>query len=234
MSRHTPVEILEVIAADLATLCEEVVFVGGAIVALLITDSAAPPVSSTKDIDIVVSVTTNFEYNQELGGRLRKLGFKEDSSEEAPLCRWLRTDGLKLDVMPTNPGILGFSNQWFPLTFETAVVTRLPSGREIRVATAPCFLGTKLVAFDSRGGGDYQASKDIEDLLAVIHGRSSIVQEVSLEREDLKSFLVERIRHHLDQEDFTTSIDGHLPGENQGSVLSRLCQICAIELLPAS
>ena len=62
---------IEVPAVHLSNLCEEVVFVGGAIVALLITDPAAPRVSSTKDVDLVVSVTTNFEYSEILGGRLR-------------------------------------------------------------------------------------------------------------------------------------------------------------------
>ena len=115
MNRRIPIEMLEAAAADLAPLCEDIVFVGGAVVCLLITDPGAPPVSSTKDIDVVVSVTTNYEYSEGFGGRLRQLGFGEDSSEGAPLCRWCRKDGVTLDVMPTDPKILGFSNQWFPL-----------------------------------------------------------------------------------------------------------------------
>ena len=136
MNRRIPIEMLEAAAADLAPLCEDIVFVGGAVVCLLITDPGAPPVSSTKDIDVVVSVTTNYEYSEGFGGRLRQLGFGEDSSEGAPLCRWCRKDGVTLDVMPTDPKILGFSNQWFPLAFETATRHLLPSGREIRVVTA--------------------------------------------------------------------------------------------------
>lgn len=46
MSTQTPIEMIELAAADLASLCDEVVFVGGAIVALLITDPAAPPVTT--------------------------------------------------------------------------------------------------------------------------------------------------------------------------------------------
>ena len=133
MNRRIPIEMLEAAAADLAPLCEDIVFVGGAVVCLLITDPGAPPVSSTKDIDVVVSVTTNYEYSEGFGGRLRQLGFGEDSSEGAPLCRWCRKDGVTLDVMPTDPKILGFSNQWFPLAFETATRHLLPSGRELRV-----------------------------------------------------------------------------------------------------
>ncbi len=203
-------------------------FVGGAVVCLLITDPGAPPVSSTKDVVVVVSVTTNYEYSEGLGGRLRQLGFSEDSSEGAPLCRWCRKDGVSLDVMPTDPKILGFSNQWFPLAFETATRHRLPSGREIRVATAPCFLGTKLEAFNSRGHGDYHGSKDIEDLLAVIHGRGSIVGESETAPGDLRNYLSINIRRHLEREAFTESIEGHLPGEDRKQVLKRLRRIASL------
>lgn len=112
MSTRTPIELIEIVAGDLGAMCDDVVFVGGAIVGLLITDPAAPPISATKDVDIIVSVTSNYAYSQQLGERLRRLGFSEDSEEGAPLCRWRRRDGIKLDVMPTDPGILGFSNRW--------------------------------------------------------------------------------------------------------------------------
>jgi hypothetical protein len=178
MSKQTPVEMLEVVASALDDLCDEIVFVGGTIVALLITDPAAPPVSSTKDIDLVVSVTTRYEYSENLGGRLRQLKFSEDSDQDAPVYRW-RRNGMKIDVMPTSPDILGFSNRWFPLAFASSVRVPLPSGREVRIPTAPCFLGTKLEAFHSRGNRDFLSSKDIEDFLAVVHGRDALVQEVA-------------------------------------------------------
>ena len=97
----------------------------------LITDRAAPPPSATKDVDVIVTVSTNFEDTQGIGARLRDLGFSEDSSEDAPLCRWRRRDGALLDVMPTDPAILGFSNRWFPLAFDTGVFVQLPSGRSM-------------------------------------------------------------------------------------------------------
>lgn len=87
----------------------------------------------------------------------------------------------RLDVMATDPRILGFVNQWFSLAFDTATRVRLSSGREIRVITAPCFLGTKLEAFKSRGGGDYQGSKDIDsparcDPRPGVHRRGGLIR----------------------------------------------------------
>lgn len=133
MKRQTPIELVELVAHDLESLCDEVVFVGGAIVELLITDPAAPPVSATKDVDLIVSVASRHAYSQELGERLRALGFAEDMDEDAPLCRWRHRDGLKIDVMPTDDRILGFSNRWFPLAFSTATRHRLSGGIVIRV-----------------------------------------------------------------------------------------------------
>lgn len=55
-------------------------------------------------------------------------------------------------------------------TIEYAQLIRLPSGKHIRMVSAPYFLITKLEAFDGRGGGDYLLSHDIEDIIAVLDG----------------------------------------------------------------
>lgn len=166
----------------------------------------------------------------ELAARLRTLGFTEDSEEGAPICRFgRRHGGIKLDVMPTDPSILGFSNRWFPLAFQTAEAHRLPGGREIKAATAPCFLGTKLEAFMSRGEGDFLASKDIEDLVAVVHGRESIVTEVGRAEQELRLYLAEKARILLRDQAFLGSVEGHLPGEDPALLADRLRRIAAVD-----
>src|SRR6267154_4464090 len=101
--------------ADAATLLEpilgELVFVGGCATALLITDNAAADVRPTFDVDAIAEITSYAAY-AEFSDRLRALGFREDASEGAPLCRW-RNAAVILDVMPLNPEILGFSNRWY-------------------------------------------------------------------------------------------------------------------------
>jgi hypothetical protein len=42
---------------------------------------------------------------------LRAKGFANDTSKGAPICRWIFND-IKVDVMPTDSEILGFSNKW--------------------------------------------------------------------------------------------------------------------------
>lgn len=108
---RTNLAMIELVARRLGELRKEVVFVGGASTALLITDPAAPDVRATTDVDVIVEVASTFDYYR-LADKLRFLGFAEDTGEEAPMCRW-RIDGIAVDVMPTDEGILGFSNRWY-------------------------------------------------------------------------------------------------------------------------
>ena len=62
-----------------------------------------------------------------LGERLRTLGFSEDASEGAPVCRRVQRNAV-LDVMPLDEKILGFSNQWYRAAMDSAVRQDLKAG----------------------------------------------------------------------------------------------------------
>src|SRR5215471_1053984 len=97
-------------AADaLRPLLPELVFVGGCLTGILITDEAAGEPRGTIDVDAIAEITSYAQY-AEFGDRLRSLGFNEDTSEGAPVCRWIQR-GMILDVMPLDERILGFSNR---------------------------------------------------------------------------------------------------------------------------
>ena len=169
-------ELLELAAERLRQLLPEIVFVGGCATGLLIDDPAAAPVRGTYDVDVIAEIGSYAEYTV-FSERLRALGFKEDSREGAPLCRWIH-GALTLDVMPLDSQVLGFSNRWYPDALRTAGNVQLRSGLIIRAINAPYFLGTKLEAFHGRGKRDYLASHDLEDFIAVVDGRSSLIPEV--------------------------------------------------------
>lgn len=48
------------------------------------------------------------DFEKMLSGR----GFFHDFSEGAPMCRW-QCNGITVDLMATESGILGFGNQWY-------------------------------------------------------------------------------------------------------------------------
>jgi hypothetical protein len=56
------------------------------------------------------------------------------------------------------------------------------------------FLATKLEAFLGRGNEDYSGSHDLEDLIAVIDGRTEIVNEVRSASSEVRSFIASEMR----------------------------------------
>ena len=194
---------------QLAELADEMVFLGGCATGLLITDKAAPPIRQTIDVDTIVQVSSRAEYYQ-LSDALREKGFVEDTSDDAPLCRW-RGDAVILDVMPTDPDILGFANRWYVSAMEHAENVTLPSGQTIKMVSAPYFLMTKLEAFDGRGEGDYQMSHDIEDIVAVLDGRVEVIKDVQCADEKLRNELSQRFFELGNDDRFMQSIPGHMP-----------------------
>ncbi|MBW1711187.1 MAG: hypothetical protein JRJ73_15130 [Deltaproteobacteria bacterium] len=209
MQNNPNLEILETTVHRLGSLADKMVFLGGCATGLLLTDPAAPPIRVTQDVDVIVEVASLVDYHR-LAKRLRERGFAEDFSYDAPICRW-KTEGAILDVMPTDPQILSFGNQWFAPAFAAAENFALPSGIRIRLLPAPYFLATKLEAFDYRGNGDYLLSRDMEDIVMVLDGRPEIVSEVKMAESGLKNYLAKRFFELLRDRYFIDALPGHLP-----------------------
>jgi len=208
--RQNPnLEILMLAVDQLGELADEMVFVGGCATGLLITDAAAPPIRVTRDVDAIVQVVSKADYYQ-LSEKLRAQGFKEDVSEDAPICRWV-TDQIMLDVMPTDSQILNFGNKWYAPAAANAEIVQLPSGKKIHMVSAPYFLITKLEAYDGRGGGDYMISHDIEDIIAVLDGRREIVDEIKQENVTLRREVADRFYNLLKDSSFVNAVSGHMP-----------------------
>lgn len=211
------VAMMELVAERLGEhLRDELVFVGGAVAGLLITDPAQPSIRPTEDVDLIVQAAAKADYHR-VENRLRRRGFVNDFGADAPICRW-RIGATVVDLMPTQTAILGFSNRWYPLAFETADETRLPSGTSIRLLTAPAFLATKLEAFGGRGKGDFLFSHDLGDIISIIDGRETLVGECRDAPDELRAYLREWMGRLLSTRAFREALPGHLPGDsaNQG------------------
>ena len=219
---------LEKVADLLEPLIEDIVFIGGCATGLMITDPAAPSIRVTLDVDVLTEVSSIRNYHL-VSEQLRSLGFSEDLRPGAPICRWTVED-IVLDIMPTNPEILGFGNQWFMPAFAASEWIKLPSGKKIRILPAPYFLATKLEAFDGRGESDFLLSKDMEDIIAVIDGRAEITVEIQFAEKSLNIYLKNRLSILLNSRDFRDALPGHLPPDmasqdRLGIILERIGQI---------
>ena len=197
---------VEIVAAALGDLCEQLVFVGGCAASLLIDTPSAPPIRVTYDVDVIAEVAALSGYYA-LEKRFAECGFARDMSEGAPICRW-RVRDVEVDLMPTDERILGFSNRWYPAAVASASSIALPSGRRIRLISAPAFLATKFEAFDTRGKSDVLISHDLEDIVNVVEGRAVIVEEIAAAESALRACLAVKFRELSRNPDFANALPG--------------------------
>lgn len=218
--------LLEEAARKLTPFLEEVVFVGGVTLGLLITDQGSAPIRGTNDVDVIAEIMTYADY-VEFSERLREAHFTEDAGEEPLTCRW-HHGNLILDVLPLSKEVLGFSNHWYGPALEHASTYTLSNGQSIGVITAPFFLGTKMEAFRGRGKGDYQASHDLEDFVAIIEGREAVLAEIRESPQDLRDYLAEAADGLLQESRFLDVLPGFvLDAERVPLILERLQRIRA-------
>ena len=206
--RTTPqTDMLERAAIALGPFKDDVVFVGGCVVSVLLTDPAASSPRPTDDVDVLVQAASYADYVI-AGERMRSQKFVQEPDDKV-ICRW-RGHGLVIDIMPTDDSILGFSNRWYPSAVAYSVVVTLPQGTTIRVVNAPHFVATKLEAFGGRGRGDIYGSHDLEDVVAVVDGRAELLAETANAPSDVRDFIRENMAAFLKRADIRDAIEGHL------------------------
>jgi predicted nucleotidyltransferase len=205
--REHILESIRVVARQLGYLVDEVMFLGGAIVGLLLTDPAAPEVRATLDVDVVIK-SSRSRYD-ELDEELRGLGFKHCLDEGAPTCRWVVGD-YRVDIVRVGAGANSYQDRWTPAAIDRSKRIEIERGREIHVVTAPYFIAIKLEAFQDRGNGDYIGSKDIEDIVQVLDGRMELHEEIVKAEPELREFLATEFHRLLGEEAFVEAISAHL------------------------
>jgi predicted nucleotidyltransferase len=200
---------LLVVVRRLADLRDRVVFVGGAVRGLLVTDPGAAPERPTDDVDLIAELTSTAGFHR-LGAQLRARGFREDTTPEAPICRWI-VEGVKVDVMPTAGSVLGFRNQWYGEAIAHSVEVQA-EGERFRIVDAPHFCATKLDAYADRGRGDLY-HHDLEDVIAVVDGRAELQRELATAAVDVRRYVAHQLQGLLDIPEFREALPGHLPGD---------------------
>lgn len=224
---------LRLVADALGDLREQVVFVGGAVAGLLVTDPMADSVRATRDVDAVIE-TARAQFHR-IEARIATRGFTRDMDSEV-ICRWVHRDsGVLFDLMPVDAGVLGFSNRWYPYAVETAESLELGNGVVIRVASAVAFVATKLEAFADRGAGDMLASHDLEDVLNIVDGREELAGELAGAPQALRLAVGAAFARLLDRLDFANVLPGLIAEpERAGIVEERLRHMAAWAGIAAS
>jgi hypothetical protein len=102
---------------------------------------------------------------------------------------WFRADDMTVQRLRVK------ESKWQPLASSRPrqrATDRLAYRPPNRVVTASYILATKLEAFAGRGGDDYLASPDLEDIVTLVDGRAQIIREVMRADADLWQFLAKR------------------------------------------
>lgn len=206
MSRYDDLEkMLITVALALGdNLLEKVVFVGGCTTGLFISDSATrESIRYTEDVDLIVDVIGFSQWNS-MQRNLEQQGFTINPEDDV-LCR-MRLGNLKVDFMPDDESILGFTNRWYADAIEHANFIDLSDGTAIRLISPEYFIATKLEAFLGRGNNDPLSSRDIEDILNVIDGRPKLIQEIQNSDERLREYIAATLARILEHSDFQYAV----------------------------
>jgi predicted nucleotidyltransferase len=115
--------------------------------------------------------------------------------------------------MPSEESVLVFANRWYPMVLESAQWVTQEDDLAIRLIAAPVFVATKFEAFADRGKGDILRSHDLEDIITVVDGRVSLLEEVRQTPANLRDYLALNFRNLLASSAFLDALAGHLPGD---------------------
>ena len=174
-------------ATLLKDLNEHVVYVGGRIVGLLITDLIEDDVRPTYDIDVALDLGgTDVVAHYSLQKKLESLGFKPDGTVN---CRYV-LDDFMIDIMYTDGVLQGINSNWYQAGFDNALAVQIKD-KKIKILNAVYFIATKLEAFTDRAykSNDYWDCKDLEDIINVINGRPELLVEIMNSPKDVVQFI---------------------------------------------
>lgn len=211
MSDHVNIVRLKAVANILSEFREQIVFVGGATVSLYASRPELTSIRATDDVDVVVELVTTGAFYL-LQEKLLSLGFQHDIS--APIISRFLYQGLKVDFMPTDPSILGFTNRWYKEGIQKKIKIDLDERTVIYIFSAPYFLASKMEAFLGRGKGDLFASHDLEDIIYVLDNRPSILAEIMTSSESVKAYLAEQFSNLKKNPLFEEALLGHVEQQN--------------------
>lgn len=219
------IDMLQIVAIGLEEIKNDLVFVGGAVAELYASDPASSDIRPTTDIDCLIELYTRTDYSR-LEERLRAKGFVNDTSMGAPICRWIYKN-IKVDVMPTDEKILGFSNRWYLEGIENKIGKALPNGTEIFIFPPQYFLGTKFEAHKNRGGNDLRQSHDFEDLVYILDNCKDLLNDIIKSNDGIREYLKNECQNLLTNIAVTEGIESALPygsGDERANIIEDLIQ----------
>ena len=207
-SRDPSIIAVERLARELGELRHQIVFIGGAIAPLLHSEPLFYSTRPTDDVDAIAATRSYAEYGR-LTDELRARGFREDTSG-SHAHRWITQSEIPFDLVPAGDHLGGSGQSWDQFAIQSAASTDIAEGLSVRHASGPAFFALKLAAYADRGADDPYSSHDLEDIIALLASRGSIVAEVAAASAELKAFVSHELEALHRHPDFEGAIAGNL------------------------
>lgn len=203
------IQVAEALGPDLLA---STAFVGGVTTGLLLTDELAlQSVRATDDVDLIIDAL-GYSKNAEFEETLRSLGFVDRMDGEVIGRKWLGE--VQVDFMSTDKSF-GFTNRWYKEALESAENYSLTSDLTIRLLTPEYFVATKLEAYNGRGNGDMLESRDLEDIMSLINGRDTIVEDIKSASTTLLQYIIDQLKLLSSDQDFEYLIQSTVDGDSE-------------------
>jgi predicted nucleotidyltransferase len=203
---HINLQVVDKVAGLLGQLNDEVVYVGGAVASLYITEKAADLPRPTKDVDVSIQLGSISEWEQ-LRERLAQLRIFPDQTSKV-MYRYKYED-IIIDFIPTEATAIGPTNRWLKPGFEHAFKVELGENH-INILPLPFYLATKWEAYKGRGGEDPRTSHDFEDIIYILDNNQDVFEKVTEAPEDVKKFLASMAKEILKHNSFPEIVESHM------------------------
>jgi len=225
---------IQTLATVLDDLLKNVVFVGGSVLELYVTDHAAYENRPTDDIDIIISTPT-------LGGfyawehELKAKGFVQDTAPHNNKKHLWNYQDIQVNLIPMLTESLGYTNRWYEEAVFHANSYTLPNGTSIKLFPAAYYLAVKIEAYHQRGKDDIRLSEDFEDIIYLLGSRVEILEEISHAFYEVRNFIREAFAGLLQNYDLEEGICYALPDGTDDDAVERILHILkeATQMQPA-
>ncbi|MDQ8155167.1 MAG: hypothetical protein P3B98_10955 [Gemmatimonadota bacterium] len=187
------------------TVRDQVVFIGGTVLPLLVDiDTRFDAPRPTKDVDAVMA-TVSYTRMAQVEDALRKAHFTH--APRGPISRWVAPNAELFDLSTAgdHPGGTGAIVDQMAL----ATAVPIPEHPQLRQLSAVGYFLMKSAAFADRGTQAPYESKDLSDLAVLLVGCKTLAAEAALATPDVRDMIHTKARTLLAFDDFAGALRSH-------------------------
>jgi hypothetical protein len=124
--------------------------------------------------------------------------------------KWVAPGGIEFDLVPSGAHLGGSASLWDQYALELSETVEIRTGLSIKHANASTLLAMKWAAHHDRGKDDPVNSTDLEDILALVASRPTIIGELQQSPPELRQHVRDQTAGFLKNPDAGDLLAAHL------------------------